>query len=75
MFFIVFWIMKLLLIFVDDDWVYGFFWVIVGDEFSKWIKFVLIVWFGKNVFGIKWVRMGIDKFLVKEVICVCSFIV
>lgn len=57
-----------MLIFVDDDRVYGFLRVIAGDELSKRTKFALIVWLGKNVSGIKRARMGTDKSSVKEVI-------
>lgn len=35
---------------IEGEWVYGYVRVEIGDEFSKWVKFVFIIWIGESVF-------------------------
>lgn len=53
--------------FGDSDRAYAFLRIVTGDELSKRMKFVLIVWVGPNVTAIKKAKMSTDKASVKKI--------
>lgn len=47
--FLCLYVMIFFFFFIDDECVFGYVRLIMGDEMSKCLKFVLIIWIGKNV--------------------------
>jgi hypothetical protein len=61
---------KILLLSLDDERLFGFLRVFTGDELSKRAKFAFVAWIGSSVSALKRAKCSIDKSLVKEIVSV-----
>lgn len=58
--------------FADNERVFGFIRIQMGDEMSKRQKFVFLTWVGPKVSVIRRAKMSIDKAMVKNIVKVSN---